>query len=428
MRVCRTVWHGFCVLLFILMLKMLQMSLFCRLMAFACAVGLAVPAQVLRAAADTVRVSLITIYPGSNEWSIFGHTELRVQQGADDEWYNYGLFDFSSPNFAWRFACGETDYMCGVIPGSVAMRGYGNRKVVSQLLNLTQDEAIEVRDMLRRNALPENATYRYKFLSDNCSTRPRDIIEQVLGGKLRFGAHGRSGQVTYRKMISHYAANYAWERFGIDLALGSSIDTAITWRQQMFIPMVLMQACGTATVSRNGRTLPLVAKTEVLNSGSNQGEVLPPTPRWQSPLTLSLLLLIVALLITWCDQRYVKVSRIVDALLSVAYSLAGCVVVFLVFFSSHESTSPNWVLLWLHPLYIIAALALFVPKAARMVRVFCWVSGAALVLSILVGLTGVQHFNAAFYPLILTALVREINYMVIYYRQRKFHSCPATRR
>lgn len=359
-----------------------------------------------------VRVSLVTIYPGNNAWSIFGHTELRVEQGElQDDYYNYGLFDFGAPNFVYRFVKGETDYMCGAIPAYAAMRDYGRRRVVCQRLNLTPEQAAQVRDLLEQNALPENATYRYKFLSDNCATRPRDIIEQVLGSSLQY--HAPKDTVTYRQMIAKCAANYSWEQFGIDLALGSSIDTTITWRQQMFIPMVLMQAYSTATVKRGGTTVPLVTSTEVLNPGSEQGDVLPPTPRWHGPLAIMLLLLLVTGFVTWVDQRYCRVSRWADTALSVVLGLAGCIIAYLVLVSTHESTSPNWVLLWLNPLYLITAVMIWLPRTHGALRWFCRVDAVALLVSIIIGLTGVQHYNVAFYPIIVTILIREINYLII---------------
>lgn len=386
------------------------------LMTLLCVMACVLPATAQRAdsvAPEPVRVSLVTIYPGNNAWSIFGHTELRVEQGVDDDYYNYGLFDFNAPHFVYRFAKGETDYMCGAIPGFMAMRDYGRRRVVSQQLNLTQAEALQVRDLLCRNALPENATYRYKFLSDNCATRPRDIIEQVLGAKLQYHAPRGQEPVTYREMIGRCSANYAWEKFGVDLALGSSVDTAITWRQQMFIPMVLMQAFSTATVNRGGLPVPLVTSTQVLNPGSDLGDVLPPTPRWQSPLAITLLLLILMAIVTWLDLRHCRVSRWADTAWLLFYGLAGCVVAYLVLVSTHESTSPNWVLLWLNPLYLVGAVLLWMPRARKARVALCIVGLVAQVLSIAIGLAGVQQFNAAFYALIALAMMREINCLII---------------
>ena len=148
---------------------------------------------------DSVRVSLVTIYPGSEIYELYGHTELRVQDEHGDYFFNYGLFDFNAPGFVYRFVKGETDYLCGAIPATYALSGYDGRRVVEQQLNLSQTQAQQVRDLLVENARPENATYRYKFVSDNCATRPRDIIECALGDSLT--SHpAASATLTYRDM------------------------------------------------------------------------------------------------------------------------------------------------------------------------------------------------------------------------------------
>jgi hypothetical protein len=56
---------------------------------------------------DSVRVSLITYYPGHEIYELFGHTELRVVDGFSDNFYNYGMFDFNTPNFAYPFRFGQ---------------------------------------------------------------------------------------------------------------------------------------------------------------------------------------------------------------------------------------------------------------------------------------------------------------------------------
>ena len=65
------------------------------------------PLRALGQEPDSVKVSLVTIYPGNEIFQVYGHTELRVQNGKSDWYYNYGVFDFSSPNFALRFLAGE---------------------------------------------------------------------------------------------------------------------------------------------------------------------------------------------------------------------------------------------------------------------------------------------------------------------------------
>ena len=72
---------------------------------------------------DSVHVSLVTFYPGSEPHNIWGHSEIRVQQGPVDLYFNYGVFDFQAPAFMWRFMLGKTDYICQPVPRAYATLG-----------------------------------------------------------------------------------------------------------------------------------------------------------------------------------------------------------------------------------------------------------------------------------------------------------------
>ena len=363
------------------------------------------------------KVSLITIYPGSEVYELYGHTELRVRNGDSDMFYNYGLFDFFVPGFAMHFIAGETDYLCGAIPPDLALSGYAGRKVVEQELALTPKEAAAIRDYLRNNALPANATYRYKFLSNNCATRPRDIIEKALGDRLHYT--GSASHCTFRDMMRAYNANYAWDEFGIDLALGSGIDTVVTLRQEMFSPMKLMQHMTGATVNRDGVQVPLVSATRVLIDGDDKGLVKEPTPFILSPLFFALLLLVITLLITRRDVRRAKASRWFDVLLYTLYGLWGAVLFYLIFISTHEATSPNFNGLWLHPFYLLIPLLMWFKRCRKFVLGLHRTIVLVLIFTLLAWPLLPQVANTAFFPLMVAPLVRSIGNLLIARKQAR---------
>ena len=142
------------------------------------------PAQEER---DSVVVSLITCWPGSEVYELCGHEALRVrgwQNGVPvDTVWNYGVFDFNEPNFVYRFVKGETDYMLAGYPFAWFLPEYEatHRRVVEQDLNLTGEEAERLVAMLQKEGRPENRTYRYNYVRDNCSTRILDRIDSVAG-------------------------------------------------------------------------------------------------------------------------------------------------------------------------------------------------------------------------------------------------------
>ena len=360
------------------------------------------PAQELQEE-DSVRVSLVTFYPGSEPHNIWGHSEIRVQQGPVDVYFNYGVFDFQAPAFMWRFMLGQTDYLCQPVPRAYAMLGMENRRMVEQELNLPQDKAIMVRDFLWNNAQPENRTYRYKFLSDNCSTRPRDIIEMAAGEGLRYPAMSDS-TVTYRDILAHYCRNYAWERFGIDLVLGWDVDTVLDQRATMFIPMLLMDAVAGATITTDSTTTRLVRATTVPIDKSTEGNVRPPTPWYLSPMTVAVLVLALTLMVTWRDWRRHDVARWFDTILFSAGGLAGCLLFFLIFFSTHEATSPNINIAWLNPVLLLLAILPWFKKTRNAARWLHALNALVVALLMLVWPWQPQVGNFAFFPL-MTALV-----------------------
>ena len=352
---------------------------------------------------DSVKVSLVTFYPGSEPHNIWGHSEIRVQQGPVDLYFNYGVFDFQAPAFMWRFMLGETDYICQPVPRFYATMGMEERRMVEQELNLPQDRAIAVRDFLWNNAQPENRTYRYKFLSDNCSTRPRDIIEMAAGEGLQYPAMTDTA-VTYRDILAHYCRNYAWERFGIDLVLGWNIDTILDQRATMFIPMLLMDAVAEATITTDSVTMPLVKATTVPIDKSTEGNVRPPTPWYLSPMTVALLVLALTLLVTGRDMKRRNVSKWFDTLLFTTGGLAGCLLFFLICFSTHEATSPNINIAWINPLLLLLAVLPWFKKTRNAARWLHALNALVVALLMLAWPWQPQVGNIAFFPL-MTALV-----------------------
>ncbi len=358
---------------------------------------------------DSVTVSLVTFYPGQESFSIYGHTELRVVQQGRDWYYNYGVFDFETPGFVWRFVTGDAEYLCVPVPSQYAMLGMEGRRMVEQRLNLTPDEARRVADMLLLNALPDNRSYHYRYLTDNCSTRPRDILEAALqADSLDYGPAPRSS-LTYRQMMGIYGRNYAWQQFGIDLVLGSMLDRPLTYREQMFIPMVLMQAVGQATVQRQGRTVPLVAQSRVVVDTSEQGLVLPPTPWWCSPLAATLLMLALAVVLTMRDMRRRRTTRWFDCLLYTVLAAIGSVITFLVLCSQHEALWPNWNLLWANPLAWLPAVGVWwLPRSRRILVRYHWFNAALVLLTLLLWPLVPQSANPAFFPLMAASLLRSL--------------------
>ena len=119
-------------------------------------------------------------------------------------------------------------------------------------------------------------------------------------------------------------------------------------------------------------------------------------------------LLAVTLLLTFCDWRRRKVSRWYDTLLFAIAGLAGCVIFFVEFISTHEAVMPNYNILWLHPLLLMLAILPWIKKARVMLR-WCHIINVVLIATAaMVWLSGLQVPNAAFLPIAASLLMRSM--------------------
>ena len=357
---------------------------------------------------DNIKVSLITFYPGDEVFEVFGHSEILVSDSTHNYYFNYGVFDFNSPNFITRYIMGETDYLCVIMPPNVDGGVRQGRKMIKQDLNLTPEQAHQVLNMLLTNVQPENCVYRYRHFSDNCSTRPRDIIEKALGKEMDYSKCNYIVGKTLRQIMTHYTRNYPWEQFGIDLVLGAACDTVVDARTQTFVPLFLMNALSTVEVDKGNGPEQLITNTSTLMDGSDEGLVLPPTPWYLHPLTIAIVLLIITAFITFRDWYRRKVSRWYDTLLFTVAGLAGCIIFFVEFISTHEAVLPNYNILWLHPLLLILAILPWRKRAVKSRRWAHLINLALIGTMIVVWISGLQVANAAFYPLIASLALRSV--------------------
>lgn len=233
----------------------------------ACAALLALAAAWLpgAAAAQGLRIGVMTMQPGEVFWERFGHDAIVVEDtttGAALS-YNYGFFDPTEPGFLGRFVRGEMQYMLVALPLQDDLATYRDegRGVSVQWLDLTQAQARELADALAVAARPENARYRYDYFTANCATKVRDAIDAALGGALHHDIAGRSRGNTYRSEAVRLASPATWMWIGFDIGLSRNADRQLSRWEEAFVPMRLADSLDEARLA-DGR--PLVASEQVL--------------------------------------------------------------------------------------------------------------------------------------------------------------------
>jgi hypothetical protein len=355
---------------------------------------------------DSARISLLTSTPWDGAvYALYGHTAVRVNDPAQnlDVVFNYGIFNMSKENFMFLFVKGETDYMVTATEYPCYLEEYQERSVgiIEQVFNLTRQERQDIFDALVINSLPENRTYRYNYFYDNCSTRPRDIIEKYIDGKIEYTP--TSKQQTYRDLVHECVDIQPWTKFGIDLVIGADADKTISDRQKDFLPRYLMEAFEGAVIKSDSTEKKALVSTNY---------VLQPTllvkDNTITPITIGIILLaltiFISVLIYW--KRLFALGKIYDTLLFLVAGAGGCIIFFLMFFSEHPCTNPNWNIVWLNPLQLVVAFLFFAKPFTKCLNCYHFINFVALLLFLPAWCLIPQELGTAFIPYILSICIR----------------------
>lgn len=370
------------------------------------------------AAPDSLVVSLVTCSPGQEIYEYYGHTALLVQNVTKGESVviNYGLFNYSAPHFVWRFMRGECNYTVGAALLDRFLPEYAERgsSVVADRLNLTQREAQRLFESVSRQCLNMGWTYAYNFFEDNCGTRVLDEIEKCLDGRLEYTNEVKKQSL--RDIVHRYSAKYQWSTFGQDLLLGAQSDTLAGRRAQEFAPLVLRQdVCAARIVGNDGQVRPLVTDSTVLVQ--KRAVPLQQGFPW-SPLACAVVLLLVTVGLSAWEWHRGKVFWPFDMVLMLLHGVAGLMVAFMFFFSTHPTVGSNWLILLLNPVPLLFIYTMM-KREHRMAYSRLHMAFAIwTALFLLLAPAMPQKFPAAVYVLALILLCRSADYVLL---TRKTH-------
>lgn len=366
---------------------------------------------------DSLRVSLLTCSPGTEVYQLYGHTALRVEDATTnlDIVFNYGVFDFNTPHFVWRFVLGKCDYEVMYYPFGLFIEEYARRgsEVVGQPLNLTTREALRLVHNLIVNAEPANKTYRYNFLQNNCTTKARDMVEQAIDGHIVYAE--APYRMTYRQLLHQYTEGYEWSEQGNDILLGATCDTLLSDHAMQFLPEQLMAYFDDALIYDTiGNRRPLVLEREMLlaaKPGVVYGEHYALTPAMVGWLLFALAIVIVVVEYITRRQWWG-----VDIVLMSLQGIAGLFICFMFLFSQHPTVSTNWQIWPFNPLPLF-----FIPQVVRCARSgqlcpYHYVNLLWLGLFVLLMTWLPQDFSTLTLPLALVLLTRSVSYYISYRR------------
>jgi hypothetical protein len=190
---------------------------------------------------DQVDVYLLTVGRGPTVYALYGHTILRVVDRSNnaDNNFNWGIFDFRSDNFVWNFYVGNLNYQLAVTDFHYVVdhyRNYEQRGMIQDKINLTNKQKETLLKRLIWNGHPDNIFYQYNQFLDNCATKPRDYIDEAIGGKIKELYANRPAGVNLRHHIRFNASPVWWVDVGLDTVSNKMLDMPATNWQEMFLP------------------------------------------------------------------------------------------------------------------------------------------------------------------------------------------------
>jgi hypothetical protein len=295
---------------------------------------------------DDLTVSVLTFGPGDHPFFKFGHNAIWVKPTeGEGVVFNFGTFAFDNPNLIPKFLRGRLTYWLSASPAEPVLWSYQatDRTIEVQELDLSPAQRWMMFEKLRDNARPENREYLYDYFWDNCSTRVRDVVDQVVGGKVR--EVGKTpAAMTLREHALRMTASLPWEFFGLAFGLGSTTDQPVDRWKEAFLPDKMRDLLRSVRIERDGKSIPLVKSERVMFRGHKPEPPAEP-PRFTMTFLLIGLLTGGALALLGVAARRRRLPRalvgVTGATLGLVMGLLGVILILLWVATNHRAAHAN---------------------------------------------------------------------------------------
>jgi len=346
---------------------------------------------------NRLQISVLTCSSGEDVYTAWGHTAIRILDSTNqtDLVYNFGTFDFDTPNFLVEFLKGNLQYFLSVdyFQNFIAEYQYYGRSIKEQVLILTDAEKTKWQIALQKNLEGTNRYYLYNFITDNCTTRVKDGLYQFTNYQVP--------PSTIKSFRTHvveapYQQGIPWIGLGIDVLLGAVSDKTPSPLQAGFLPDLLFDQIA---IEPNH-----IATTQNYDFTKT-------TPVKQTdPIYYIVGLMLVYLFVgKWNARWAVIAAKFLDVILLFIFGLGGLLLVYMSIFSLHTACHDNFNIAWIHPLYFIALICYFIKPvwAGYLGRIFFIATIGLILISYFIP----QSFSISVYLLMGLALI--LNYRLI---------------
>ena len=280
------------------------------------------------------RTSIITCDTGNETYSLFGHTAIRITDVENnlDVVYNYGAFDFATPNFVVKFTKGDLLYFAVAHSFSDFMNEYAyeQRSVFEQELIVPLALKQKLLDHLNSAMASEERYYTYKFIDKNCTSMVVDLLNKTLGSNVV--VKKTDTDKTYRTILYPYFEHSFYEKLGTSIIFGKKVDQLGT---SLFLPFELQKSLKVIQFENH----PLCKESKTLLEYKKQS----PNSCWDNYYTFAVLLVF----ITVFNKKSIDLFYLVSmGTLGVFFGLVG-------FYSFHQELSYNYNILLFNPTLLV---------------------------------------------------------------------------
>lgn len=347
---------------------------------------------------ENAQVSVLTCGNGNELYSLFGHTAVRIfdPQTNIDIVYNYGAFDFATPNFVVRFSKGDLQYFVtsSSFEDFLYSYEYEERSVVEQTIALSASQKQQLFDKLSATLLSNDRFYTYKFIDRNCTTMVVDLLNGIVGKNILKKVDPDDS--TYRDVLYPYFDNHFYEQLGTSIIFGTKVDH---YAEKVFLPVELFNSVHKATIDNE----PLEKSSRTWLKYDNEQV---PTSWWNNIYTY---LTALVLLIVFNKNGANMMFFLITGLIGTFFLFAG-------FYSFHGELANNYNALLFNPALLLVVLFFYTKQDLWFYKsaIFCVASIAVYLLFII----GKVYFLIVL-PLVVSMTIILIRYIL---RFRKLRS------
>ena len=285
---------------------------------------------------ENAKVSVLTCGTGNESYSLFGHTAIRITDAPNfiDLVYNYGAFDFNTPNFVPKFVKGDLQYfaVAHAFHDFINEYQYEKRAVYEQELNIPSAKKQQLFENLNTALASGDSHYTYKFIDKNCTSMVVDIINETLNTKTIVKQTDTT--ISYRTILYPYFEHHFYEQLGTSIIFGKKVDELGT---RIFLPFELLTSLKTVQYKNH----PLAQEPKILLTAHE----ITSHSWWNNPYSY---LLFLAFIIIIHKKRVNLFYFITMGILGVFFIGVG-------FYSFHHELSANYNAFLFNPTLLLLA-------------------------------------------------------------------------